>query len=91
MNVELPMQVVWGLVGYILVTTGASIWWAATTTQQLKTLREMVIAMTTANNLFARREDIARELGVIERNVETIFEKFDKLKEKVDGNYNNGK
>lgn len=75
----------WALVGYILITTGMSIWWAATTTQQLKTLREMVDKLSSTNNAFARKEDIARELGVIERNQESMWAKLDKLKEKVDG------
>lgn len=85
MNVEMPMQVVWGLVGYILITTWGFIWWAATTTQQLKTLKEMVDGLSSLNGLFAKKEDIARELGVIENNQDRMWEKIDKLKEKVDG------
>lgn len=85
MNVEVPMQIVWGMVGYILVTTGMFIWWAATTTQQLKTLEKMVNDLSSLNGLFAKKEDIARELGVIENNQERMWEKLDKLKEKVDG------
>ena len=86
MNVDIPMQIIWGLVGYILVTTWGFIWWAATTTQQLKTLREMVVAITTNVSLYARKDDITRELGILERNMETMWGKFDKLKEKVDSN-----
>ncbi len=91
MSIEMPMQVIWGLIGYILISSFGFVWWAATTTQQLKTLREMVNALTVANNLFARREDIARELGVIERQVDTICTKYDKLKEKVDGHVGQNK
>ncbi len=86
MNVELPMQIVWALIGYILTTTGLFIWWAATTTQQLKTLEKLVNELSALNSSFVRREDVARELGVVERNLETLFTKFDKLKEKVDSN-----
>lgn len=84
MNVEIPIQIMWGVVGYILVTTWGFIWWAATTTQQLKILEKLVSDLTTANNTFVKKEDVARELGVIERNQETMWAKFDKLKEKVD-------
>lgn len=84
MNVTMPISIIWGIIGYILITTGAFIWWAATTTQQLKTLEKMVDQLSTLNALFAKKEDVARELGVIERNQETMWTKFDALKEKVD-------
>lgn len=84
MNVEVPAQIIWGLIGYVLITTGAFVWWAATTTQQIKTLEDLVKHIINSNGLFARKDDIARELGVIERNQETMWAKFDKLKEKVD-------
>ena len=84
MEVQIPAEIIWGLVGYILITTGAFIYWAATTTQQLKTLQELVKDMVHNNALFAHKEDVARELGVIEGNQETMWDRFDKLKEKVD-------
>lgn len=85
MNVEMPIPVLWGIIGYILVTTAACIWWAATTSQQIKTLSALVNDLTKMNSMYVRREDMYRELGVIERNQDTMFEKLDKLKEKVDG------
>lgn len=53
-------------------------------TEQVKNLTKLVEALNTNNNLYARKEDIARELGVIEKNQDTMWSKFDKLKEKVD-------
>lgn len=85
MNIEMPIQIIWGMVGYVLVSTGWFIWWAATTTQQLKTLEKLVNDLAGMNNSFAKKEDIAREMGVIEKNQETMWLKFEKLKEKVDG------
>lgn len=84
MNLEMPIQILWGLIGYVLITTGGFIWWAATTTEQLKTLKQLVGNLSEMNGLYARREDVLRELGVIERNQETMWSKFEKLKEKVD-------
>lgn len=85
MNVTIPMEMIWALFGYILITTGGFIWWAATVNEQLKNLKELVSAITSNNILYARKEDIARELGVIEKAQETMWAKFEKLKEKVDG------
>lgn len=53
-------------------------------TEQVKNLTKLVEALNTNNNLYARKEDVARELGVIEKNQDTMWSKFDKLKEKVD-------
>ena len=84
MNVEIPMSVVWALVGYILVTTGGFIWWAATQTADMRSLKELVRKLGDSDGLYARKEDVARELGVVEKNQEAMWEKLDKLKEKVD-------
>jgi hypothetical protein len=86
MNVELPADILWAICGYILVTTGGGIWWAATTTEQLKTLKNLVSKINETDGLYARKEDVAREMGVIERQQETLWDKYDKLKEKVDSN-----
>lgn len=69
---------------YTLSSTVGFIWWMATMTEQVKNLTKLVEALNTNNNLYARKEDVARELGVIEKNQDTMWSKFDKLKEKVD-------
>lgn len=86
MNITIPIGVICGLIGYILITSGTFIWWAATTTSEIKNLIGLVKRLIDDNGLYARKEDIARELGVIEKNQETMWGKFDKLKEKVDIN-----
>lgn len=86
MNFIIPSEVMWGIIGYILITTGGFIWWAATTTEQIKTLKILVEKISNSDSMYARKEDMARELGVIEQRQETMWEKFDKLKEKVDSN-----
>jgi hypothetical protein len=85
MLIQLPIEILWAIIGYILITTFGFIWWAATTTEQLKTLKDLVKAITDNNMLYARKEDIAREMGVIEKQIETLWVKHDRLKEKVDG------
>ncbi len=84
------MEIPWGAlvtVGiYIIGSTIGFVWWMATITEQLKSLKELVKAMSEMNGLYAHKVDVARELGVIERNQETMWTKFEKLKEKVDEN-----
>lgn len=83
------MQIPWGaiitLLVYIVGSTIGFVWWMATITEQLKNLGVAVTNLSNNNILYARKEDIARELGVIEKRQETMWEKLDKLKEKVDG------
>lgn len=75
---------------YVLSSTIGFIWWMATITEQLKTLKELVKNMNDHNNEYARKTDVARELGVIEKNQETMWTKFEKLKEKVDTQQSKG-
>lgn len=85
------MEIPWGalatIVLYIIGSTIGFVWWMATITEQLKSLKELVKTLTEANGLYAHKSDIARELGIIERNQETMWAKFEKLKEKVDGQH----
>lgn len=80
----LPWGAIVALVIYVLGSTFGFVWWMATITEQLKSLSKAVEVMSQLNNLYSKKEDMARELGVIERNQETMWAKFDKLKEKVD-------
>lgn len=81
------MQIPWGAVVtlflYIVGSTIGFIWWMATITEKLNSALEKLREMGINNNLYARKEDVARELGVIEKNQETMWAKFDKLEEKV--------
>lgn len=83
---NIPWEAIEALFVYILGSTLGFVWWMATITEQLKSLRILVTKMSEADSLYARKEDVARELGVIERNQETMWTKFEKLKEKVDMN-----
>jgi len=82
------MEVPWGafitLGIYIVGSTIGFVWWMATITEQIKNLTKIIQEMSANHTLYARKEDIARELGVIERQQETLWERYDKLKEKVD-------
>lgn len=95
MSVEIPMQIIWGLVGYILVTTGMAIYWAAVMTTKLDIGLSQLKELMSMNHLYALKTDVAGELAIQERRLDTLGEKFDKLKEKVDGcqnaNNNGGK
>ncbi len=82
MNV--PWEAIISLLLYIIGSTLGFVWWMATITEQVKSIKELVKTMSDSNGLYARKEDVAREMGIIERNQETMWNKFEKLKEKVD-------
>lgn len=80
-----------GLVGHII----ASVWWASRITTLVETaqgsitamsqaLKDVVSELKTFGNQFARKEDVAREMALHEKQLETMWDKFEKLKEKVD-------
>lgn len=75
---------------YILGSTVGFIWWMATVTEKLNMALIKLKEMNDANVLYARKEDVARELAVMERQLETMWDKLDKLKEKVDINGKGG-
>lgn len=83
MNV--PWEALITLMIYMVGSTIGFVWWMATITEQIKTLSKLVEKMSESDSLYARKDDVARELGVIESRQEAIGIKFDKLKEKVDG------
>ena len=86
--VNIPVEAFITLGLYIVGSSVGFVWWMATITEQLKTLKELVKTMGEMNTTYARRDDMARELGVIEKTQETMWIKFEKLKEKVDSNGN---
>ena len=81
---NLPWEAIISLFIYIIGSTIGFVWWMATITQQLKTLTETAREMSTNNGFYARKDDVARELALIEKQVETMWGRFDRLKEKVD-------
>lgn len=82
---NIPWEAVEGLLVYVIGSTIGFVWWMATITADMKTLQGLVKEMSLNNGFYARKEDVARELGVIENNQEKMWEKLDRLKEKVDG------
>lgn len=81
---QIPWEAIISLSLYIIGSTIGFVWWMATITQQIKTLTDVVKEISVTNGLYAKKEDVARELGVIENNQEKMWDKIDKLKEKVD-------
>lgn len=81
---QIPWEAIITLILYIIGSTIGFVWWMATITEQIKALSKLVEKMSNADGLYARKEDMARELGVIESRQATMWDKFDKLKEKVD-------
>jgi len=81
---NIPWEALEGLFVYIVASTIGFIWWMATVTADIKVLKDLVKELSHSNGLYARKEDVARELGVIENNQEKMWEKIDRLKEKVD-------
>lgn len=81
---NIPWEAIEGLFVYIVASTIGFVWWMATITEQIKTLSKLVEKMSLADGLYARKDDVARELGVLEVRQQTMLDKYDKLKEKVD-------
>lgn len=81
---NIPWEAVEGLLVYVIGNTIGFVWWMATITEQIKTLNILVTKMSDADGLYARKEDVAKELALFERQQETMWTKLDKLKEKVD-------
>lgn len=81
---NIPWEAVEGLLVYVIGSTIGFVWWMATITEQIKTLNILVTKMSNADGLYARKEDVAKELALFERQQETMWTKLDKLKEKVD-------
>lgn len=86
------MEIQWGALVtlgiYVIGSTIGFVWWMATITEKLNSALIKLKELSDNNAIYARREDVARELGVIEKQIETMWGKLDKLKEKVDENYN---
>lgn len=80
---SIPWEAILSFVLYIIASTVGFVWWMATVTEQLKSLKDLVKGITDNNALYARKEDVAREMGVLEKRQETMWEKLDILKEKV--------
>lgn len=84
---QIEMGAIVTLVIYVVGSTIGFVWWMATMTVKLDMALVKLREMQDNNNSYARKEDVARELGVIERNQDTMWTKFEKLKEKVDSNH----
>ncbi len=82
---QIPWEAIVTLSLYIIGSTIGFVWWMATITEQLKSLKDLVKAIIDNNMLYARKEDIAREFGVFEKQIEAMWIRVDKLREKVDG------
>lgn len=82
------MQVPWGavmtLIIYIIGSTFGFVWWMATITEKLNSALAKLREINENNAMYAKKEEVARELGIMERNQQAMWAKLDKLKEKVD-------
>lgn len=82
------MQVPWGavmtLIIYIIGSTFGFVWWMATITEKLNSALSKLREINENNAMYAKKEEVARELGIMERNQQAMWAKLDKLKEKVD-------
>lgn len=81
---NIPFEALATIAIYILGSSVGFIWWMATITAELKYLKELLKTMNENNTLYARKEDVVRELALFEKQQETMWIKLDRLKEKVD-------
>lgn len=65
-----------GLMGNIIVT----VWWASKITTTLEILRSAVEEIKAERKTFATKEEIARELGIADKENKAIWKNIDDIK-----------
>ena len=81
---SIPWEAIMSLICYLVGSTIGFVWWMATMTEQVKSLTRMVQKMADMDGIYARKEDVAKELALFEKQQESLWKKYDILKEKVD-------
>lgn len=80
-----------GLIAHVVST----VWWASRTTTLLESaqaaitamsnaMKEMTTEIKTFGNSYAKKEDVVRELALHDKQLETMWNKFEKLKDDVE-------
>lgn len=81
-----------GLIGHII----ASIWWASRITVLVEGAQISILNMANAfkdmtaeikafGSVYARKDDVVREMTLMEKQIQVMWDKLDKLKERFDG------
>lgn len=68
---------------FIIVQTGGFIWAFATFSEKLRSLGDSVNNLSSKliamDSIFAKREDVAKDIGFQEKRIDAIFNKLDKI------------
>lgn len=70
------------IVTHIILT----VWWASKTNTLLdilqKELKDLIIELKSIKEVYVKRDDVSRELGVMQKAIDTMWTKIDKLQER---------
>jgi hypothetical protein len=81
MEVSIPLNIIWGILGYIGISTAGFIWWAATTTANMQFMKDKLQYLVQQNALYATKVELAEKLSPINQSLERAWEKIDHLQE----------
>ena len=85
MSIEISVLVTMGI--YLLTNLCVTVWWMSKVTITLKfvqdELRELVTELKAIKIVYMKREDVVRELSVIEKEQIAIWKKIDTMQEKL--------
>ncbi len=76
--VQIPLWIIQMFGCYILASTFAFIWWAATITEKLNNANDKLEDFNNSN--FAKKEDVDKELGRIQGSIDKAHNRIDELK-----------
>lgn len=77
--VEIPIWVIQIFVGLFLVQFMGAIIWAATMTERVATMMKKIESLSG----FAMKQDVDREIGRLESNINKAHDRIDEIKLKV--------
>lgn len=73
------MTLSWEIVAFALIQTGGFIWWMATTTNELKNIISLVKEIQVNTAGFAKKEDVDKEFGKIQKDVDAAHRRIDEI------------
>ena len=79
---------------FVIGHLGITIWWASKVTVTLSfvqtELRDLVTELKSIKVIYMKREDVVRELAVIEKEQTAIWKKIDAMQEKLQNHQQGG-
>ena len=79
---------------FVVGHLGLTIWWASRVSTLLdyvqKDLKELVSELKTIKEMYVKKEDVGRELAILEKQNEAMWKKIDHIQDKLSLTNNGG-